>query len=209
MNEEINNDNHQVKDKLPLANDEKKPSSFWQRVERFILICTFIFALTGTLYSVLTAQKALEQYSIDLRPWISTPKVETYFKPDRLETRFEITNIGKVPAYMTVEACAHRNGNLVKQKQPNQMGQTFSIMPGQKIYFVGFGMKGDTYEKLLNHQFEEEVTQSIDIKYDTNKNDTKRYWTYSKIKFDIKDLPPQLQNSQAVGVWDIVESDFK
>lgn len=188
---------------------KNKPSSFWQCLERLILISTFILTVVGTGYSVRTAQQALIQSSIDLRPWISTPKVETYFKSDRLETRFEITNIGKIPAYVIVEVNGYENGNPIKQIQPDQTEHFFSMMPGQKIYCVGLGMKGESYNNILTKQFDDEIIQSITIKYGTSRNDTEKYWTYSKIKFDVKDLPLQPQQDSSAGVWDIIESDFK
>jgi hypothetical protein len=209
MNEESNNTKNQVEDASSLTSAAKTPPRSWQCVERLILMFTFILTAIGTVYSVQTARQALIQSSIDLRPWIAVSKVNTYLKPDRLETRFEITNIGKTPAYVIVECDAYRNGDSVKQQNPEQGTNGDSILPGQKFLYEGFGMKGDTYQNLLNGLFKEDIVQSIKVKYSRNKSDDEEFWTYIKVRFDIKDLPHQPQDDPVVGLWNIVESDFK
>ena len=121
----------QIKDKDSVKIYAQNVSK-WHIIERGILILTFISVAIGTLYSVLTARRALVQSSFDLRPWISTPKVETYFKSNHLETRFEITNIGKIPAYVFVDANVYRNSNPVPVEQIQN--NPVSLMPSQKYY---------------------------------------------------------------------------
>ncbi|KPL23803.1 MAG: hypothetical protein AMJ75_05390 [Phycisphaerae bacterium SM1_79] len=180
----------------------------WSGIERALLVLTFICTASATLYSVRTARRALEQASIELRPWISVTRLETFREPDHLETRFEILNIGKTPAYLDIESHAYRDGNAVPQSGEEQRERLNVIMPGQKIYYKGFGRKGELYESLLKGVFEEQVTQSITVKYDTNKENVKRYRTYLKLRFDASDLSDSIKGGSEFGAWDIVEGDF-
>ena len=70
--------------------------STWCRIERLLLILTFFFTAVATIYSVRLAKKTLIQVENELRPWIIIPQVESYFKADRMETKFQIRNIGKM-----------------------------------------------------------------------------------------------------------------
>ena len=70
-------------------------------------------------------------------------------------------------------------------------------------------MKGDMYKDLLSKRFDEEIIQTINIKYGTDKSNIGKFWTYLKIKFDANDLPSQPQSGQFLGIWDILDSGFK
>jgi len=163
----------------------------------------------ATVYSVRTARRALQLAENELRPWVIVPKVNTHFKPDHIETRFSVVNIGKIPAYTICEADAHRNGKAVKRIGSQTPKGPIAIMPGQTIFYTGFGLKGESYQRLLQRDFTDEIVQSLRVKYGTSKRDIEKYWTYVKVRFDVNDLPDNLEEVEPAGIWDIVETDFR
>lgn len=191
------------------SNENKVKGNLCQRIERLLLILTFICVAIGTVYSVLTSKSALNVASNELRPWIIVPRVESILGIDHLETRFEISNIGKTPAFVIVEATATINEKPVKHLSKKNADMQLVIMPGQKIFYKAFRMKGKAYRKFVNKKTDDEIMQSISVKYGISKKDTDRFWTYYKIKFDKSDLPYKPLGTYYVGIWDIVDSDFK
>lgn len=110
--------------KKTLANIVNQVSLYWDRAERILLLVTFLCTVIGTSYSVSTARRALQESQLSLRPWVAIPDVDTFFKGDRMETRFRVVNIGKVPAYVTWELEGQYNGKRItvaEDKQPPPM----------------------------------------------------------------------------------------
>jgi hypothetical protein len=182
----------------------------WIRVERFMLILTFFCTVAATIYSAKTADKALQESQLSLRPWVTVPEVETTFKDDQMKTRFRVVNIGKVPAYFTYEQEGECNGKkmtIPKDKQLPLYG--VAIMPEQTIWIVGAVVEGESYQKILSGDFDGELTQWLRVSYGTSKEDPTDYFTYQRIVFDISDMPSDLKDAPHLGIWDIVDTDFR
>ena len=180
------------------------------RLDRLLLILTFLCTAAATIYSVRTARHAIMQAKNELRPWVIVSAVDTFLKADCMESKFKIINIGKTPAYLVIENDVFRNGELVKY--PSEMPKVpISIMPGQTIWHSGFGLKGDTYKKLRQDKksFGDEIIQSLRLKYGRDKNDVGTFWTCFKVEFDGNDIPDDPQSGSGIGIWNILETDFE
>ena len=186
-----------------------KNSSYWQRFERLLLILTFFCTLVATVYSVRTSQKAIDQASSALRPWIAIQGIDTFFEEDHMETRFKIMNIGQIPAYMIMEIEGHYENKKLPQIHPQSQTHPSVIMPGQTIWGKGVVVEGETYQNILEKELSGELVQSIRVSYSSKKERPSSYFSYQKIVFDVSDLPRDIINSQHLGLWDLVDGDFK
>jgi hypothetical protein len=191
------------------ANNSK---SCWDKIERILLLLTFLCIAVTTFYSIRTATTALKQASNELRPWISVSGVDNYFHVDSLETKFQITNIGRLPAYVMIEANAYKDGNSVKKMSGFEDIPTEPIvlMPNQTTRFRALEIKGETYKAILKGTDVTEFIQSIRVNYGLSKEEIGNFFVYQKIKFDHSKLPLLLKNSkQPAGIWTHEESEFR
>jgi len=194
---------------------ERNVPERWIRVERLILVLTFIFLFLtfifttwGSIYSVRLAKKTLSQMENELRPWIVIPQAESYFKADRMETKFQILNIGKIPAFYTVENEGYYGSKPTGHLEPKATESLLAIMPGQTIWINGCGLRGEPYERLRKRNLTEDFVQGIRVKYGHRKDNVGKFWTYAKVRCDSADVPDSLQGTNT-GMWNIVEIDFE
>ena len=183
-------------------------SAGWTKIERALLISTFICTLVVTVYSVRTSRRALEQLDYALRPWISIPSVHTYFESDRMETKFEIVNIGQLPAYVKVQGHGFLDGERIGFADSHKPDTVSVLLPGQRIWYAGMGVKGDTYDRIAQGNTFQSIMQEIQVDYGTERTKMDLY-TRQKIRFDNKDLPKIKKNTDRPGLWDVIDANFK
>lgn len=181
----------------------------WLRFERVILILTFFCTLAGTMYAVLTSNKALKISSNELRPWISIEKIDSYFHKDSIENKFVIRNIGKVPAFLNIEVQTEVDGKKMHKEDIPE--GPIVLMPGQILRKPGFAMSGDKYRKMLEGGYSPETYQNIVVYYSESKKDIKKYSVYYRVKFHTEKIPRPLLNGtyHGAGFWTFEESDFR
>jgi len=185
----------------------------WKNIERMILIATFLCTTIATIYSIRTASRALDQMSKDLRPWISVPDIDTFFYSDGLETKFQVQNIGKVPAFINIECNAEKDGRPIEVplKSGDFSAHPNVLMPGQMVRFVALVMKGEIYQGIKKKHLKPEIYQTIRVKYGVDKETIGKYHTYLKVKFQPEKIPTSFNVGEipGFGLWSFEESDFK
>jgi hypothetical protein len=202
-----------------INNSESK--SCWKTVERLLPVGTFVCRVIATLllattflctaiattYSVLTASKALEQARIELRPWITIPMIESYAQANEFNSKFQVLNIGKLPAYLRIEAKAFENGKPLKVLDGKV--EEIALMPNQLMRYRGLTIKNESYRKLLNSEYDAEIVQEICVYYGTQKG-VYEFFTCQKVKLDNKKVPVAFKDrDQPPGIWIIEDSEFK
>ena len=120
--------------------------SKWRRVERGLLIFTFLASVLGTYYSVRTSKLALQEGNIELRPWINISEVNSFFHRDSFEAKATIFNFGKVPAFVSIRSNAALDGVAVNNAN-NPRIQTV-IMPGEEFRYGPLMIKGDSFKEM-------------------------------------------------------------
>ena len=194
-------------------NKNSQDQSWWPKLERIILLFTFLCTLTGTIYAVITSNKALKISSNELRPWISVVRIDPYFHKDAMRNKFVIQNVGKVPAFVITDVQVEVDGkkiNLVLDEKDVPKGPIV-LMPGQIVRRPSFYMKGDKYRKLLKGSYNPKVYQDISVTYTDDKNIIDKYFVYYRVKFQPEKIPRPLPSGiyQGAGLWTFEESDFK
>ena len=178
----------------------------WDKFERLLLILTFICTAIATSYAVYTSTKAIKLSSIDLRPWIVIEKINVDVSHKDIKTKFQVSNIGKIPAYVLFRIEAFLNGKPIKDRD---IEYTIALMPGQIIHQPGLTITGQIYKQIIKRKFADELIQSIRVNYGSVKEKPHEYFVFQKVKFDQNDFPRQMKDYARSGVWDIIESDFK
>jgi hypothetical protein len=173
---------------------ERNTPRWWIPAERLVLVLTFICTGAGTIYSVGLARKTLNQMGNELRPWVIIPQVDSHFKASRMETKFQITNIGKIPAFYTVTNEAYYGTQADAQLAPKRTESLIVIMPGQTIWVGGYGIKGEAYEKIRKKGSVGNFVQGIRVSYGQRKSNFGKYWTYLKVIFDANDVPSAISS---------------
>ena len=191
-----------------MKNGEIKRSK-WEYFERFLLIAAFICLAISTWYATSTAKKAIEQASNELRPWVIVEKINVFFHDENMKSKFQITNIGKVPAYIKIETELTLNGVPIEPTYLKPVKFPIAIMPNQTIHKEGLTIGGDYYKKVQKKEFEGKIVYSIRIDYGVSKDKINNYYFYEKLEFDQEDMPNNLQNIEKSGIWNIVETDFQ
>ena len=179
----------------------------WARVERILLILTFLCVCIGTVYSVRTARRALEQADAALRPWIAIPEVRTHVRSGGMDTKFEITNIGQVPAYVQLDADGYLNGERVHDIDP-PTETVLPLFPGQRIWRRGMTIEGDCYKRIVQGDTSVKIVQEIRVDYGIAMN-KKDYFTRYKVGFDAKKLPKIVENTEQSGLGIRIDGDFE
>ena len=187
--------------------EDKK--SIWVFIERILLILTFIGAIVGTVYSVRTSQKALKQASIELRPWILIRKINSVWDDEKIKSSFQVTNIGKIPAYVSFEVKSFLNDEPSQLESPAQPPKVRALMPNQTEFPVGLIIKNEYYKKAMNKELDVKIFQSIKVNYGTSKETVGEYYVYKKLEFDQYDLPKKIQSLEQSGIWNLIDCDFR
>jgi hypothetical protein len=65
------------------------------------------------------------------------------------------------------------------------------------------------YQNPLKGDFKETIVQSILVNYSTESDDIKKYRTYAKLRFDVNDFLDVGKGGSELGLWDMIEADFK
>ena len=143
-----------------------------------------------------------------VRPWISVPKVETYFIEGSMRTKFIIENIGELPAHIYIEGEGEKNGEPLPQTPTYKESSRgpFVLMPGQKIRFRGLYFEGDVFNALLNSQSVPKFSQSINVKYGNTRESVGEYYTYHKVSLDRDKLLKSITQEKDLGLWIFDES---
>lgn len=191
---------------MPSQSNErpKASSTFWQVIERSLLIVTFLFALIGTIYSVRTAQKALFQAEVTLRPWIAIPNVNTHVEATYLETSIDLLNIGQVPAHLRVFVSASFDGKSIRANE----SVNCMLLPGQSIQRDGLTVKGDLFHALRDGPDEHRISQRIHVQYGTQEEDL-RYESMREVALTSEQFRQLLNSPTRTGFWKLVGEDFK
>lgn len=187
---------------------KRRKSLVWSRAERSLLVLTFLCTLIATVYSVRTARRALKQSEYALRPWISIPSVQTYFESDIMDTKFEIVNVGQLPAYVKTCVYGSLNGEKSNPDLSSNPDTVYILLPGQRIWRAGLSVRGKTYERIKQGDTSLNVTQNIHVDYGTSRNSLDHF-TRHTIRLDIDDLPEIAANTNRPGLWDIEDGDFE
>lgn len=190
--------------------DDHGPQSHsrWSKVEHYMLLATFMCALVGTVYSVRTARRALEQSKNNLRPWITISSVNTHFKQTQMVTNSEIKNVGNVPAYIRVTCDGFLQSQKIRHKNLERQNIVAVIFPGQTIWRAGFQIEGKLYQQIVAGEEIPQLQQRIHISYGTSV-DKMPYFTSQKLEFQPQKLPRPLADIKRLGLWRIVTADFK
>ena len=191
-----------------MKESERKGSRF-KYIERPMLIVVFFFTAISTFYSIRLAKKSLDQYSIEMRPWISIAKTDTHFRDKDMLSKFPVTNIGKIPAYIKCEIECLVNGKSIEVENPEFYKDPLAILPNQTVYMTGLNISGPRYEEILKRKFKGKITQSLRIDYGISKDRINSYYIYKKVEFNIKNIPDDLKNLEKRRLWIILESDFR
>lgn len=203
-----NEDEPEPISKKTMGNGQPRKTK-WEHCERYLLFATFICVAISTYYAVLTSQKALEQASLAIRPWIIIEKTNTTLNDEVIETKFHITNIGKTPAYITIERKAHHNDKLTPNSGFLPIESNLVLMPTQTVFVSGITINKDAHRKMKEGGFVDDITQSIRVNYGMSEDTVDTYYTYQKVRFDHKEFSGIIKDSKQQGIWDIIESDFK
>ena len=195
---------------MPSESDKPKDVSptCWQKTERILLLLTFFCTSIGTVYSVCTAQKALAQATVALRPWIAIPNVNTYVRSTGFDTAFELVNIGQVPAYAQVSVVGDIDGETIPQEERERESLVFVLLPGQKILRDAVKVKDQVFQEMKGARSDHRVFQHILVKYGTQKGDL-RYETVKEVELKSADFKQLLSSPERTGHWKLVGEDFK
>jgi hypothetical protein len=195
---------------MPPPSDTVKNAapSLWQKIERIILLLTFIWASIGTHYSVRTSYKALAQAEVALRPWIAIPNVNTNVQATQFDATVELVNIGQVSAYARVSLAGNIDGVAIPQEDPERASLILALLPGQTILRNAVRVKDQTFREMRKEQTEHCVFQRILVEYGTKKSDL-RYKTEKVVELKSADLKQLLSSLKTTGLWKLVEEDFK
>lgn len=182
----------------------------WDRFERFILVLTFLCTAIITFYSVRTASKALIQSKINLRPWVSLPKIDVIIQNDYLEIKQAVENIGNIPCFVSIDSKLNiRYNDISKELEPEEY-KILVLLPGQKIYY-DYTCPNELKE-LIKHKSEDlDIILSVKVYYSEKKNDIGQYFTYNKSRLRVDMIPDNIINgyTYSSGIWYNLESDFK
>jgi hypothetical protein len=129
-----------------------------------------------------------------------------------MRSKFVITNIGKVPAFVSTDITAEADGkqvNIIMDEVDVPKGPIV-LMPGQIARRPGFFTTGPPYQQVLRGDPCPQVYQRILVKYSDDKYDMDRYFISYRVKFQPKKIPkPILFASPQSGLWTFEEADFK
>ena len=142
------------------------------------------------------------------RPWVSIPTVQTYFHADCMDTKFEITNIGQLPAYVEVQVEAYLDGERIDNVDTSKQSGAIAILPGQLIRQEGLGFEGESYKRLRQGNVSQSIVQEIRVKYGIRKEEMD-FLTWQRIEFDVDDLPKIVENTNRPGLWNLIDGGFK
>jgi len=183
----------------------------WRRLERAVLMVTFLCTVIGTIYSVRTSHLALRISANNLRPWVKVDKVRSSFNDSNLTTRFHCANIGDLPAFVEDEADIFIDGIKFKtlSHSNSSIASTSLLMPGQDQWSSGFTVKSQTAESLINGSFTGVFEIEIKIRYGTSK-DNLCYLTQHRLRFDRDRFQKYLNESNSNDTaWYTLGGDFK
>lgn len=186
----------------------KKDKSRWEIIERILIILTFLSVAITSYYSIRTATTALEQVSNELRPWISILGTDSSFQPDYMQIKVRIKNFGKIPAYVSINANAFKNGKAVKNT--SELSKPALLMPNQSAINDVMVIKGESYKNILEGSIKPEIVLDIRVNYGLKKEDSEAFYVYRKVWLDYDRLHSYLSDpKKAVEFWIHVESDFR
>ncbi len=184
----------------------------WRKIERVILVLTFLVTAAVGYFSIRTSKIAVEATSLDIRPWVSIPKIDSTFQKDEIRSVFIIENIGKVPLYYKVQIKGFFDEKPIDRSEeykevPNNI---IALMPGEVIKFMGIRISGDTYRILKETDIPVNITQEIRIDYGISRNDIKRYYVSQTMRLDYHGVRRVLEHHEKVpGIWIPEKADFK
>jgi len=144
-----------------------------------------------------------------LRPWIVVEKVNVHFDDEKMISKYQIKNIGKVPAYLQLKTAVLRNNIPIEPLNPTEEDPVIAIMPTQLVRKEANRIRGEIYHKLRSKEFKEQINCSIRIVYGSSVDKSDEYFSYYKYELDKKDMPEDLNNLEGIGLWNIVESNFR
>jgi len=179
----------------------------WPRVERVILLFTFLLTAVATAYSVRTASTSLKLASSEMRPWITMPFMRTRVDTESIELLLEIENVGNIPAYYVVEHTTYLDGNPTKK--PAVSHPPFALMPGQTFNYTALTIQGEDYQAILKNEFSRELKCTTRIRYDVVNKDTGKYYTYLEYTFNASKMPVPPKSKDLPGIWPITKSEFQ
>jgi len=180
----------------------------WEIIEKILMSFTFLFVAITTYYSIRTATTALEKASNELRPWISILGTDTTFQPDHMQIKVRIKNFGTVPAYVSINGNAFKNGKAVKNT--SELNKPALLMPNQSAINDFMVIKGESYNEILKGSIKPEVVLDIRVNYGLKKENREAFYSYRKVWLDYDRLQQYLRAPQKeVEFWIHAESDFR
>lgn len=185
-----------------------KEAIFGDRIERLLLILTFLCIAIATTYSVRIARRALEQSEISLRPWIALPNINTFIDSDHLSTEFEILNVGTVPAYVQVSIAGYIDDRQSKHMNPEREMIISAVFPGQSILRGGIRVSGNLFRRILEGNQSLSIKQEITVSYGVTR-ERLDYSTSQLVEFIHTQLPEVINNGKQARLWRLVSTRFK
>lgn len=186
-------------------------NNYWIKFERFLLILTFLCTVVAIIYSIRVSNIAIEQAEIDLRPWIVISQLIIKVRPNKEEfsTKFEITNIGKLPAHIKTTNQSYIDDIPLEKDINSKDVGVIVIMPNQKIYREGIILTREGYRKIIKQKIKHKVISTIHIDYGKSKERIGKYYTSMKFELDQDDIPSDVTKIKDGSLWNIIDSDFK
>jgi hypothetical protein len=130
-----------------------------------------------------------------------------YFQSGQMDTKFQIINVGLLPAYIQIHVVAQANGKTVPNVCASEKNVSV-LIPGQRIWVTGQRINGEAYRKIPEGDTSKNFVQEIRIDYGSERNNME-YYTWQKIQFDSTDLPKIVENTERPGLWNATDSNFK
>jgi hypothetical protein len=191
---------------------DNKNDKRWDRVERTVIILTFVFTAITSSCSIRTANRTVMQMNNELRPWVSLSQISTSLQEDSMLIGQFIENVGRIPCYVKTEGVFEyiNNGILKEVKGPDAL-ESLILMPGQKITY-DFEIKGTCLEEIIAKKRDIDYLIAVKVYYSENKDRVDKYFTYNKSRLRIDRVPNVTSKNKKYvfgGIWANVESSFK
>ena len=168
----------------------------------------FICAVIATVFSVRAAKAAIKTASKESRPWVFPVKINTYLHRDMMTMKVEITNSGKIPAFVKLTRCIMKVGS--KTKKPEETEPNLSIIIPNQVVKTSFAVKDASYQAVIKG--EEDLTIDLAIEYSDEKDNINKYFSSTIWEFKPTLIPPSWDRASPIemaAIWTVTDADMK
>ncbi|HEY92402.1 MAG TPA: hypothetical protein G4O17_01470 [Dehalococcoidia bacterium] len=172
-----------------------------------IFAVTLIVAIIGTVFSIKAAKAAIETASKESRPWVFPVKINTYLHRDMMTIKVEITNGGKIPAFMKLTPCMKVGSET---KKPEETETSLSIIMPNQVVKTSFVVKNASYQAVIKG--EKDLAIDLAIEYSDRKEKIDKYFSHTIWGFEPTFIPTswdRVSPIEMVAIWRISSADMK